>query len=253
LHVPQPLLAIVVGLGVCQVSIFLTTIYLHRAVAHKAITLAGPVRFACRVLLWTTTGIRPREWAAVHRRHHAHTDVEGDPHSPVLLGYKAVQLGNVKLYRRAARDGTTVERYARDLPQDAWDRYLFDHSFLGLGIGVTLLCLTLGWEWGLLAAAVHTIVYLGLNAAVNAVGHTFGRTPYENTARNSRWLAAVTAGEGWHNNHHAAPTSARFGLTRWQLDPGWWLIHLLVKARLASVRLSEVRFKSPRRPVGSQA
>lgn len=253
MFVPQPLLALVVGLGVCQVAIFLTTVYLHRTVSHRAITLARPVQFACRLLLWMTTGIRPREWAAVHRRHHAHTDVEGDPHSPILLGYPAVQIGNVKLYRRAARDGTTVARYARDLPQDKWDRYLFDHSFLGLGIGITLLCFTLGWEWGLVAAGIHTGVYLGLNSAVNAVGHTFGRRPFENTARNSGWLAALTAGEGWHNNHHAAPTSARFGLERWQFDPGWWLIKVLVRAKLATVRLSEVRFKSTRTPAGSTA
>lgn len=241
------------GLAVCQLGIFLTTVYLHRAVSHKAITLAAPVAFACRLLLWITTGIRPREWAAVHRRHHAHTDVDGDPHSPVLLGYPTVQVGNVKLYRRAARDGVTVARYARDIPADKWDRYLFDHSFLGLGIGITILCLLLGWEWGLLAAGVHTLVYLVLNAAVNAVGHTFGTQPHENTARNNRWLAFLAGGEGWHNNHHAAPTSARFGFERWQQDPGWWVISALVKARLAKVRLSDIRLKAPRRPAQSAA
>jgi stearoyl-CoA desaturase (delta-9 desaturase) len=251
--VPEPLVAVLVGLAVCQFALFLTTIYLHRALSHKAITLAPPVAFAFRFLLWITTGIRPREWAAVHRRHHAHTDVDGDPHSPVLLGYPAVQVGNVKLYRRAARDGVTVTRYARDIPQDKWDRYLFDHSFLGLGIGITFLCLVLGWQWGLLAAGVHTITYLGLNAAVNAVGHTFGRQPYPNTARNNRWLAFMTVGEGWHNNHHAAPTAATFGHKRWQQDPGWWVIRTLVAFKLAKVRLTDVRVKSGRTPAETAA
>src|SRR5579875_1142118 len=124
-----------------------------------------------RLVTWLTTGIKPREWAAVHRRHHAYTDTEGDPHSPLLLGLWRVELTNAYLYRVAARDGSTVERYARDLPPDRWDRLVFDRAVVGLGIGIVALCLLLGWQDGLLAAAVHTVSYLLLNGAVNSFAH----------------------------------------------------------------------------------
>lgn len=243
----------VVGLAVCQVAILLTTVYLHRALSHRAVTFAPPIRAVCRTILWLTTGIKPREWVAVHRKHHARTDVEGDPHSPILLGFPRVQTTNAVLYRRVARDGVTVRRYARDLPPDVWDRYLFDHAFLGLGMGIALLCVVLGWQWGLLAAAIHVVTYLALNAAINAVGHTFGRQPHPNTARNNGWLALLTAGEGWHNNHHAAPTSARLGFVAREIDPGWWVIRLLVSWRGATVRLSGVRLKDPVASVGADS
>jgi stearoyl-CoA desaturase (delta-9 desaturase) len=244
-RVPEPFVAILVGLAVMQVAIMLTTLYLHRTLSHRAVKLAPGVLVVCRVLTWLTTGIRPRQWAAVHRRHHAFTDVPGDPHSPVLLGYLKVQVANVALYRKVARDGETVQRYARDLPPDAWDRWLFDHAILGLGLGYVFLWLLLGWEWALVAAGVHAVTYLALNSAINAVGHSFGSQPYPNTARNNGWLALLTAGEGWHNNHHAAPTSARLGLLRREIDPGWWVIRFLVARRWATVRLRETRFKTP--------
>src|SRR5665213_1849836 len=97
---------------------FSTTVYLHRYAAHKALTIVAPVSLVFRTLIWLTTGIKPREWAAVHRRHHAFTDVEGDPHSPLLLGLWKVELTNAYLYRKAARDGVTVNKYAKDLPPD---------------------------------------------------------------------------------------------------------------------------------------
>lgn len=236
--VPRALLAVIVGLAICQVGIFCTTVFLHRSVAHKAVTLARPVRFAFRFVTWMVTGIRPRQWAAVHRRHHAYTDVEGDPHSPVLLGFWRVQLTNAALYRRCARDGETVQRYAKDLPPDRWDKVLFDNAFIGLGIGIALLCLLLGWPYGLLAAGVHVVSYLLLNGAINAVGHSFGRKRYPNTATNNQWLAFLTAGEGLHNNHHAAPTAARLAHTRFEIDFGWWMIRFLAWRRLATIRLS---------------
>src|SRR5688572_33411664 len=124
---PPFLLAVVVGLLVCQLANLVTTVFLHRTLAHRAVTLAPSVTFVMRALTWIMTGIRPRQWVAVHRRHHAHTDEPGDPHSPILEGYLAVQLNNVGLYRAAARDGVTVARYGRDLPPDRSDRVLFDH------------------------------------------------------------------------------------------------------------------------------
>jgi stearoyl-CoA desaturase (delta-9 desaturase) len=234
--VSRLLLPLAVGFAVSQVATFATTIYLHRALAHRALHLSPPLVFASRVVIWITTGIRPREWAAVHRRHHAFTDTDGDPHSPVQLGWLRVQLTNAALYRRTARDGVTVARYARDLPADRWDRVLFDRSWLGLGIGVTLLVLVLGPLGGVVAGLFHAVSYLSLNAAVNALGHTFGRRPADNTATNLQWLAWITGGEGLHNNHHAAPTTAKLSFRSWEIDPAWPVIRLLRRLGWARVR-----------------
>jgi stearoyl-CoA desaturase (delta-9 desaturase) len=98
---------------------------------------------------------------------------------------------------------------------------------------------------GLLAAGIHTVAYLAISAAVNAVGHTYGKRPYDNLATNNQWLAWVSGGEGLHNNHHAAPTSARFALAGGQIDPGWWLIRLLLRTNQAEVRHEELKLKQP--------
>jgi stearoyl-CoA desaturase (delta-9 desaturase) len=232
----QPLLAVVVGLLVAQGAIFATTVYLHRGLTHRALTVHPVAAVPLRFLLWITTGMRAREWVAVHRRHHAMTDTDEDPHSPLRLGFWRVQLANAALYRRAARDGETVRKYARDLSPDRLDRWFFDHAFLGLGVGVTLLCIVLGPWTGLLASAVHAVAYLGMSGAVNAVGHTVGSRPHDNSATNGVALALITAGEGLHNNHHAEPTSARFSFGRFEIDPGWWVVRALGALRLAELR-----------------
>jgi stearoyl-CoA desaturase (delta-9 desaturase) len=236
-------LAVLLALVVCQAANLVTTVWLHRALSHRALTVSKPVTAIFRVVTWVTTGIRPRQWVAVHRKHHAFTDVEGDPHSPVLLGYPRVQLGNVGLYRKAAKDEAVVARYARDLPPDRWDRVLFDHALLGLGIGIALLVVLFGWEVALVVSVVHTVAYLGLSGAVNGVGHTFGRRTYDNLARNNQWLAWLTAGEGLHNNHHAAPTSARLSHRRGEIDPGWWLVRVLAMAGAARVRHADAKVR----------
>jgi stearoyl-CoA desaturase (delta-9 desaturase) len=230
------LLGVVVGLATAQGAILVTTVYLHRGLAHRAITVHPAVAGVMRVVIWVATGMKPREWAAVHRRHHSATDTADDPHSPLVLGFWRVQLANAVLYRRTARDGVTVRRYARDLPADRLDRWFFDRAWLGLGIGVVALALGLGWRTGLLAAAVHMVSYLGLSGAINAVGHTVGDRPHDNTATNGRFLALITAGEGLHNNHHAAPTSARFARTPGEVDPGWWAVRSLSLLGLVRIR-----------------
>jgi len=241
--VPPPLLAVIVGLATCQLALLLTSVFLHRALAHKALALSPVASLSCRVLLWVTTGIRPRQWVAVHRKHHAYTDVTGDPHSPLLEGFATVQFANVVLYRRAARDPAVVARYARDLAPDRLDRTLLDHALPGLAIGLGVLVAALGWEMALLAASVHMVAYLLASAAINAIGHSFGERPFSNPATNNQWLAWLVVGEGLHNNHHAAPTSARFALVPGQVDPGWWLVRALEGAGLATVRHHQPRLK----------
>ena len=235
------LLAIGAGLAVAQVATLATTVYLHRALSHRALTLRSPLSFAFRLVTWLSTGIKPRQWVAVHRKHHAFTDTEGDPHSPVMLGWVRVTFLNAGLYRRAARDPELVDRYARDLPADRWDRALFDRGFVGLAVGITGLTLLLGPIGAVVAIVVHVAYYLGIGGAINGLGHHFGRRPYENSATNMQWLALFTGGEGLHNNHHAAPTSARFSLHRGEIDLGWIAIRVFRKLGLAKVRLENLK------------
>lgn len=243
--------ALAVGLAVTVLANIGTTVYLHRAMAHKALVLRAPAALAFRFLVWVTTGIRPRQWVAVHRKHHAFTDVEGDPHSPVILGWKTVQMKNVALYRSCAQDPDTVARYAKDMPADKWDRTFFDRTIVGLTVGITALCVVFGLWVGLLAALVHVNLYLAGSAAVNGIGHHFGRRPYDNSAGNLQLLAFLTAGEGLHNNHHAAPTSARLSHRWFEIDYGWWVIRVLTVLRLARVRLNEIKLVRPTEPIAA--
>ncbi len=245
----QVVAALIAAVVITQIAIFTTTVFLHRALTHRALTVHPVAAFPCRCVIWLTTGMRPREWVAVHRKHHAATDTPDDPHSPLVQGFWRVQLGNVGLYKRAARDHELVRKYARDIPTDRFDRLAFDYSIVGLGLGITFLVIVMwalgfGLVTGFVAAGAHALLYVMLAGAINAVGHKFGSRPYSSSATNLRPLALVTGGEGLHNNHHAAPTSARFSLRRGELDPGWWLVRVLVALHLAHVRHDDVHLKS---------
>jgi stearoyl-CoA desaturase (delta-9 desaturase) len=238
--------AVLIGLLTSQIAFVVTTVYLHRALAHKAITMRPSVAFACRFIIWMSTGTRPRQWVAVHRKHHAHTDKEGDPHSPVVFGYSLVQFGNALLYRRVARNREQVARYARDLPEDRWDKVLFNHALLGLALGIGLLVALFGWEIALVASAVHASIYLLGGGAINGIGHKWGKRPHDNLATNNQWLAWFVAGEGLHNNHHAVTTSGRLSMAKGEVDPGWWAIRVLVLLRWATVRHDKLAVKPSR-------
>src|SRR5205807_4273614 len=144
------ILSLVIAVILIQVAVFSTTIYLHRAATHRALLLHPSVAWAFRLALWITTGLSTKEWVAVHRKHHAFTDEEGDPHSPALMGFWSVQLGNVFHYVKEAKNSDVVDRYARDIKEDAWDRVLFNHGMLGLITGTVALCFLIGPVWALL-------------------------------------------------------------------------------------------------------
>ena len=235
------LLATIVGLSVTTVANIATTVFLHRALSHRAMTVRPALSVVFRMILWLTTGIKSREWVAVHRKHHAFTDTEDDPHSPVVLGWRHVQMKNVALYRAALRDPELLEKYTRDIKDDAWDRAIFSRSYVGLVIGIAFLMVTMGPITGFLAAFIHANAYLAGSAAVNAMGHHFGKRPYDNRATNLQWLAFCTMGEGLHNNHHAAPSSPRLSHRRTEIDPGWWVIRILSRLRLVNLRFNDIR------------
>ena len=227
-------LTLVIATILIQIATFSTTIYLHRSATHRALELHPAVAWAFRFALWLTTGLSTREWVAVHRKHHAFTDEEGDPHSPALEGFWKVQFGNVFYYMREVRNPEVVERYARDIKDDWCERNLFKHGWVGLAIGTIGLCSLIGLWWGLLAAGIHAVMYVFvLSSSINGLCHHVGYKNFDNTATNLRFLALLTGGEGLHNNHHGYPRSPKFSWRRSEIDPAWPVIKLLIALHLA--------------------
>ena len=228
-------IALVVSLVVLQIMVFSTTIYLHRAITHRALTLNPVAAWLFRFFIWLTTGIIPREWVAVHRKHHAHTDEDGDPHSPMLMGFWKVQLGNVFCYVKEARDPHVVAAFAKDIKQDFWDRIAFNYGGAGMLVGTALLCIFLGW-WGLFAAGFAGFMYVFvLSSSINGLCHYFGYKNFDNTAGNFRSVALLTGGEGLHNNHHGSPRAAKFSVRKSEIDPAWPIIRTMELLGLAKV------------------
>ncbi len=228
------IVSLVVAAVLTQVAVFSTTIFLHRSATHRALILHPAVSWAFRLALWLTTGIATREWVAVHRKHHAFTDQEGDPHSPALMGFWSVQLGNVFHYIKEAKNKDVVARYARDIEEDWWDRTLFNYGVTGVVVGTVALCALMGVGWGLLAAGIHAVMYVFvLSSSINGLCHAVGYKNFDNTATNLRFLALLTGGEGLHNNHHGYPRSPKFSFRTSEIDPAWPLIRLLISLKLA--------------------
>jgi len=235
----------IVTIVLTQVAVIATSIYLHRALAHRSLHLHPIADVAFRATRWLTTGQSRQEWVAVHRKHHTFTDREGDPHSPRLLGFWRVQLFNVAYYMREARNAETLETFAPDLRPDRLDRVLFARGTLGVVVGLSLLCALLGFWPGLIAGLTHAVLYVFVMAPlINALGHWRGSKNFENTAYNRRVLAWITGGESLHNNHHAHPRSPKFSMRRSEFDPSWLVIRALAAVRLLAIQGPSVAWAS---------
>jgi stearoyl-CoA desaturase (delta-9 desaturase) len=229
-------LAPFVALALTQIATLSTSVYLHRTLAHRALAVHPVADALFRAVLWLTTGQDRRQWVGVHRKHHAFTDRDGDPHSPRLLGFWRVQLLNVYYYAREARNAATLTRFAPDIRPDLLDRVVFSRGWPGPLLGTIGLCAVLGLWAGLLAAALHAIFYVFVLAPlINGLGHWRGSQNFANTAYNWRLIAWVTSGESLHNNHHAHASSPKFSMRRWEFDPAWPLIRILAALRLVVV------------------
>ena len=232
----QILIIVVASLVLSQIAVFATSIYLHRALSHRSLTLRPIVELFFRTVLWLVTGGSRQQWVAVHRKHHTYTDREGDPHSPLLLGFWKVQLGNVYYYVQEARNPRTVATFAPDLAADRWETVFFSRGWTGLVLGWALVALAIGWWQALAAMLGHAVLFvLVLSPLINGLGHWAGAQNFRNTAYNSRALAWLTGGESLHNNHHAFPRSPKFSLRWSELDPSWIFIRLLAAVRLIAI------------------
>lgn len=231
-----------VAVALSQVAVIATSIYLHRGLAHRSLTIHPVLDVFFRTILWITTGQKRQQWVAVHRKHHTFTDKVGDPHSPRVLGFWKVQLGNVYYYAREASNPETIEKFAPDLPEDRLDRALFSWGWLGVGIGVAALVATLGFWPGIIAGIVHAVIYVFVLAPlINGLGHWHGGQNFDNTAYNWRTISWFTGGEALHNNHHAHPRAPKFSVRRFEFDPSWPVIRALAAVRLVAVIGAVVR------------
>ena len=229
-------LIVLVAVALTEMAVLITSIYLHRGLAHRSLVLHPAAELLCRVLLWLTTGQRRQEWVAVHRKHHTFTDREGDPHSPQLLGFWRIQLFNVYYYAREAKEADTLRRFAPDLAEDRLDRLVFSHGWTGLAAGTGALCLALGLWAGAAAMVLHAVLYVFVLAPlINGLGHWHGRQTFRNSAYNIRLLSYVTGGESLHNNHHAHPRAPKFSMSRLEYDPSWTVIRVLAALRVVTV------------------
>jgi stearoyl-CoA desaturase (delta-9 desaturase) len=215
------------------------TLYLHRDQSHGGLILHPALRHVFRFWLWFSSGAVTREWVAVHRKHHAHADREGDPHSPVVFGLRRVLFEGFELYRAAGRDPETLRNYGRGTPDDWLERNVYSrHTFIGIASFV-LAHLVLFGVPGIIMIAVHLAAQpFFAGGVINGLGHAVGYRSFEmpSTATNLVPWALLLGGEELHNNHHAFPRSARFAVQRWELDIGWLWISLFRALGLAQVR-----------------
>jgi len=216
------------------------TIYLHRCQAHRALELHPVVSHFFRLWLWLTTGMVTKEWAAIHRKHHAKCETVDDPHSPQIYGINRVLWGGVFLYVKEAFNKETMERYGHGTPDDWVERNVYSsHSILGLfltgAINVALFGLIPG-----LAILVVQIIWIPFWAAgvINGIGHYFGYRSYgvADASTNIVPWGILIGGEELHNNHHAFATSAKLSSKWYEFDIGWMYIRIMEIFGLATVK-----------------
>jgi stearoyl-CoA desaturase (delta-9 desaturase) len=234
-------LYVLTGLGI--------TVGYHRLLTHRSFQTSRPVQYTFAILGSMSVQGPVLSWVADHRKHHAHTDEDGDPHSPHLAGRGVI--GAVKGLWHAhvgwlfsLKDRAEPERYARDWLEDRGMRVIDKLFLFWLGLGIAIpfaVGLAVG---GTIGAGLTAALWGGLvrifflhhvTFSINSVCHFFGRRAFatEDESRNVFWLAPLSFGESWHNNHHAFPRSAFHGLRWTQLDTGGIVIRLLERTGLA--------------------
>ncbi len=217
------------GLGIC--------LGYHRLLTHRSMRLAQPLEYLCTIFGVLAMQGGPINWVATHRAHHAFSDTERDPHNSER-GFWWCHIA--WLYGRNPARLTREEerRYAADLAADPVHSF-FEASAIWwqLALGLVLFAFG-GWSWVVWGIFVRLVVTYHATWLVNSAAHLTGyrtyRAPGRDHSMNTWWVALVAWGEGWHNNHHAFPFSARHGMRWFEIDLTWWTIKVLAILRLAS-------------------
>ena len=231
---------VVVTLAMTHVTIAAVTIFLHRHQAHRSLDLHPLPALFFRTWLWLTTGMVTKEWAAIHRKHHAKCETPDDPHSPQVHGINKVLWTGVFLYVKEARNRETIQRYGHGTPDDWFERKIFSR-FPKSGILIMLAAdLALFGIWpGVLIWGVQMIwIPFWAAGVINGLGHFWGYRNYNcaDASTNLVPWGILIGGEELHNNHHSFATSAKLSARWYEFDIGWMYIRLLEMAGLAKVK-----------------
>lgn len=206
----------------------------HRLLTHRGYKVPKPVEYFLAICGTLALEGGPIQWVVTHRIHHAHADRAGDPHTPRDGGWWA-HVGWILWGTAQNHEPATLARYAPDLIKDPFYRWL--NRFYYLPLLVVGIALFVFGGWGVLLWGVFLRLTLALHATwlVNSATHLWGKRRFEtdDDSRNSWWVALLSFGEGWHNNHHAHPTSARHGLHWYEIDINWIGIRALQLLGLA--------------------
>ena len=223
-----------------QITIAGVTLYLHRCQAHRALELHPIVSHFFRFWLWLTTGMITKEWAAIHRKHHAKCESEEDPHSPQILGIKRVLFGGVMLYVKESHNPDTMQRFGHGTPDDWLERHVYTprHKW-GIVVMALIDIALFGVVPGLLMFGIQ-MAWIPFWAAgvINGAGHFWGYRKFQtqDASTNLTPVALWIGGEELHNNHHAFPTSAKFSVQWYEFDIGWLYIRALSALGLARAK-----------------
>jgi len=243
---------VLTALALTHVTIAAVTIYLHRCQAHRALDLHPVVSHFFRFWLWLTTGMVTKEWAAIHRKHHAKVETAEDPHSPQVHGINRVLWLGVFLYVKESHNKETMERYGHGTPDDWLERNVYTpNSVWGLWLMGAINIALFGLIPGMLILLTQ-IVWIPFWAAgvINGIGHFFGYRSYDvaDTSSNIVPWGILIGGEELHNNHHAFASSAKLSSKWYEFDIGWLYICILSALGLATVKkvAPKPRFAQPR-------
>jgi fatty-acid desaturase len=212
------------GIGMCY----------HRLLTHRGYKIPKWLEYTLTVFATLALEGGPIFWVATHRIHHKYSDHEGDPHSPIDGKWWA-HMGWILMGKSMHHDTSTLARYVPDLAKDKFHVWITKYHYVPMIVlGVALLAIG-GWKFVLWGIFFRTVMGLHFTWLVNSATHSWGTRRFEtrDLSTNSWWVAILSWGEGWHNNHHAHPVSARHGLKWYEIDANWYGIWLLKKLGLA--------------------
>ncbi|MBZ8179085.1 acyl-CoA desaturase [Oscillatoria salina] len=212
------------GLGV--------TLGFHRLVTHRSFETPKWLEYFLVFCGSLSAQGGPIKWVGLHRMHHLYSDAEGDPHD----SNRGFWWSHISWMLHKIPQDTDIPRYTKDIADDPVYQFLQKYFILlQVLLGVLLLYLG-GWSWVVWGIFVRLVAVFHCTWFVNSASHMFGYQTYESgdRSRNCWWVALVTYGEGWHNNHHAFQYSARHGLQWWEIDFTWMTIQFLQALGLAT-------------------
>lgn len=234
------------ALAMTHVTMISVTVFLHRHQAHRALDLHPIASHFFRFWLWLTTGQVTKEWAAIHRKHHAKCETVDDPHSPQVLGINTVLSRGAELYKKEAANQETLDKFGHGTPDD-WVEHNIYSKFSWQGVAIMLIIdVFLFGAIGLTVWAVQ-MLWIPITAAgvINGIGHFWGYRNFdcEDASRNIVPWGILIGGEELHNNHHTFATSAKLSNKWYEFDIGWMYIQIMSAVGLATVK------KTPPKPV----